>query len=76
MWVVTALVVQMFAQPHAWVVTEAGSFATKEACEAEIAKAVPGRLEDDDRARFEGGFQTYQCIKAIGPDDHQPPVEK
>ena len=75
MWVVTALVVQMFAQPTAWVVTQAGSFETKEACEAAIADAVPAKLEADDLKRYEGGFQVYQCIRAIGPNDHEPAVK-
>ncbi|WP_018699093.1 hypothetical protein [Amorphus coralli] len=75
MWVVTALVVQMFAAPSAWVVTQAGSFDTKEACEAAIASAVPSKLEADDLKRYEDGFQVYQCVKAIGPNDHEPPVK-
>lgn len=76
MWVVTALVVQMFAAPNAWVVTQAGSFDTREACEAEIAKAVPDQLDADDRKRWEDGFQTYQCIRAIGPGDDEPAVNQ
>lgn len=75
MWVVTALVVQMFAAPNAWVVTQAGGFDTLEACQAEIAAAVPSRLEDDDLKRYEGGYQVYQCVKAIGPNDDEPAVK-
>lgn len=75
MWVVTALVVQMFAAPSAWVVTQAGSFESLEACQAEIASAVPSRLEDDDLKRYNDGFQVYQCVRAIGPNDHEPEVK-
>ncbi|MEW5422361.1 hypothetical protein [Amorphus sp. 3PC139-8] len=76
MWVITALVVQLAAGPTTWVVSEAGTFETKDACQAQIESAVPNKLEDDDRERWEGGYQVYQCVKVLTPDSNEPPVQE
>lgn len=76
MWVITALVVQLAAGPTTWVVTNAGSFDTKEACEAAIKTAVPSQLEDDDKERWEGGYQVYQCVKVLTPASKEPPLKQ
>lgn len=66
MWAILAVTLHMLAGPDVWVVTEAGHFKDKAACEAAIAAAVPARLKDDEaRAAREGALQ-YVCLKVIG----------
>ncbi|GAK46367.1 conserved protein [Tepidicaulis marinus] len=67
MWAIVAVTLHLLAGPDVYVITDAGTFETKEACEAEIAKSVPAKLEGAALEEYKAGSRGYMCIKAIEP---------
>lgn len=65
MWAIVAVTLHLLAGPDVWPVSDAGTFADKAACEAEIAKAVPAKLNKDHAELHEAGALTYVCVKVL-----------
>jgi len=65
MYAILAVTLHMLAGPDVWAVTHAGTFKDKAACEAEIAKAVPAKLKEDEQKAYEDGSLQYVCLKVI-----------
>ncbi|MGK2739476.1 hypothetical protein ACSHT0_01150 [Tepidicaulis sp. LMO-SS28] len=66
MWAVVTMLVHFLSGPDSYVVTDAGTFETKEACESAIAAAVPSQLEGDALEQFKSGNRVYACVKVLG----------
>ncbi|WP_027841067.1 hypothetical protein [Pyruvatibacter mobilis] len=65
MYAILAVTLHLLSGPDVWVVTDAGTFKDKAACEAEVARSVPAKLKDDEQKAYEAGALQYVCLRVI-----------
>lgn len=63
MWAIVVVMLGLLTGPKVYVVTDAGTFATKPKCEAAISAAVPSDLKGASKAEYEAGYRQYVCVR-------------
>ena len=62
-WAIVVVMLHGLSGPQTFVITDAGTFASKTACQAKIAAAVPSTLTPANKQEWQDGYRQYLCVR-------------